>query len=55
MPLILGKSKALKPNGVREIKVKCNPERSAIELTKQIAKSFGEQAKKIKPKKFLLR
>ncbi len=55
MPLILGKSKALKPNGVKEIRVTVNPERSAIELTKQIAKSFGIQSKKMKVKKFIFR
>jgi len=40
---------------VKEIKVNCNPEKTAIELTKQIAKDFGQQAKKLKPKKFFIR
>lgn len=55
MPLILGKSKALVPKNMREIRVVCSPEKKAIELTKQIAKSFGEQSKKMKVKKFLFR
>lgn len=55
MTLVLGKSKALVPKGIREIRAKINPEKRAIELTRQIAQSFGEQSKKMKPKKFLFR
>jgi hypothetical protein len=53
MGLILGKSKALVPKGIKEIKVSVSPEKKAIELTKNIAKSFGKQSKKIKPKKII--
>ncbi len=55
MPIILGKSKALKPKGIKEIRPNICTERTAIELTKQIAKSFGTQSKKMKVKKFLIR
>jgi len=55
MPLILGKSRSLKPKPMKEIKVNCNPEKTAIELAKEIAKDFGKQSKKMKPKKFLFR
>jgi hypothetical protein len=55
MPIILGKSKALKPKGIKEIRVLVHPEKTAIEVAKQIAKSFGEQSKKLKPKKFIIR
>jgi len=55
MPVILNKSKMLKPNGVKEIRYIGHAERKAIELAKGIAKSFGEQAKKLKPKKIIIR
>jgi hypothetical protein len=55
MGLILGKSKALKPKGVKEIKVLSSPEKKATELAVRIAKSFGEQSKKYKPKKMFFR
>ena len=55
MPLIIGKSKALVPKNVKVIKINTDPEKNAISVAKQIAKDFGQIAKKIKPKKFILR
>jgi hypothetical protein len=55
MPVILGKSKPLVPRGVRVIKYVGHPEANAIKLTTQIAKAFGQQSKKIKPKKIIIR
>jgi hypothetical protein len=55
MPVILGKSKALKPNNPREIRYVGSPEKKAIEITKEIARQFGLQSKKVKPKKIILR
>ena len=55
MGLILGKSKALVPKGVKVIKHVGHPEANAIKLTTDIAKAFGQQSKKIKPKKIILR
>jgi len=55
MPVILGKSRPLTPKGIREIRHVGSPEKRAIELTKQIAKEFGQQSKKMKPKKIIIR
>ena len=55
MGLILGKSKALKPNGVKVIKHVSHPEANAIKMVTEIAKTFGQQSKKWKPKKIILR
>ena len=55
MTLIIGKSKPLVPRGVKVIKHIGHPEQKAIEITKQIAKSFGDQSKKMKPKKIIIR
>ncbi|HMG16379.1 MAG TPA: hypothetical protein VK590_13070 [Saprospiraceae bacterium] len=54
MPVILGKSRPLTSKGVKEIRHMGNPEKRAIELTKQIAKEFGQQSKKMKPKKIII-
>jgi len=55
MPVILGKSRPLKPgDGIREIRYR-NVEKNGIDLAKGIAREFGKQSKKMKPKKFLLR
>lgn len=51
MGVVLGKSKSLTPKGVREIRHVGNIEKKGIELFKNIAKQFGEQSKKNKPKK----
>ena len=55
MTLILGKSKILKPNKVKEIRPILNIEKNSINMAKSIAKQFGEQSKKMKPKKIIFR
>jgi hypothetical protein len=55
MGLVLGKSKALVPKGVKVIKHMGSAEQAAIRLTTEIAKSFGLQSKKMKPKKIIFR
>jgi len=55
MGVILGKSKALTPKGVKEIRAASNIEKKITQMTVDIAKSFGQQSKKIKPKKIILR
>lgn len=55
MGVILGKSKSLKPSGTKEIRYLGHPEKKAIKLATDIAKSFGLQSKKMKPKKIILR
>ncbi len=55
MGLILGKSKALVPKGIKEIRHKGSLEQNAIDMTRKIAKDFGLQSKKTKPKKIIIR
>lgn len=55
MGLVLGKSKALIPKNVKEIRAKIAPDKKAHELAFNIAKEFGQQAKKTKSKKIILR
>lgn len=55
MGVILGKSKALVPKPMKIIKYVGHHERKATEMAVQIAKSFGQQSKKMKPKKMLFR
>lgn len=55
MGLILGKSKALVPKGIKIIKHTGSAEKSSIKLATDIAKSFGLQSKKMKPKKIIMR
>jgi hypothetical protein len=55
MPVILGKSKALVPKGTKEIRHVFHPERKATDLAIKIAKDFGQQSKKMKPKKIFFR
>jgi len=55
MALILGKSKALKPNNPKVIKYVGSPEKKAIEITKEIARQFGLQSTQKKPKKIIFR
>jgi len=55
MGLIIGKSKALKPKPMKEIKALVSPEKKATEIAIEIAKSFGQQSKKMKPKKIMIR
>lgn len=55
MGVVLGKSKALVPKGIKEIRYVGHPERKATEMAYKIAKEFGHQSKKMKPKKIILR
>ena len=55
MGLVLGKSKALVPKGVKVIKHVGHPENNAVKMVTEIAKAFGQQSKKTKPKKIILR
>lgn len=55
MPVILGKSRPLTPKGIKEIKVMSHIEKRGIKLVEDIAKSFGQQSKKMKPKKIFYR
>lgn len=55
MALILNKSRMLKPNNGKEIRYISHVEQKGIDMVKNIAKQFGEQAKKNKPKKMKLR
>lgn len=55
MGIILGKSKSLKPKPMKEIRYTHNPEKKATQMAVEIAKSFGQQSKKMKPKKILIR
>lgn len=55
MTLILNKSKSLKPKSGKEIRYISHIEKKGIEMVKNIAKQFGEQSKKMKPKKMLFR
>jgi hypothetical protein len=55
MPVILGKSRPLVPRGVKVIKHVGSAETNAIKLTTEIAKAFGQQSKKLKPKKIIFR
>ncbi len=51
MPLIINKSRVLKPKEGKVIKHVANPEKKVIDMVKSIAKDFGKQSKKHKPKK----
>lgn len=51
MSLIINKSKALKPKEGKVIKHVSHLEKKGIEMVKSIAKEFGQQSKKNKPKK----
>jgi len=55
MALILNRSKMLKPNRGKEIRYISHIEKKSIDLVKSIAKQFGEQSKKQKPKKIYFR
>jgi hypothetical protein len=55
MTLIVNKSRALKPKVGRVIKNIGYVEQKGIDMVKEIAKSFGEQSKKQKPKKMYFR
>lgn len=55
MGIVLGKSKALMPKKVKEIRYIGHPERKYTEMAIEIAKDFGHQSKKMKPKKIIIR
>lgn len=54
MPVILNKSKFLTPRHVKEVKFMGNIEKKALQMSIEIAKQFGEQAKKNKQKKKMI-
>jgi hypothetical protein len=55
MGVILGKSRPLVPRPMKEIRYIGHPERKATQMAYEIAKQFGIQSKKAKPKKIILR
>lgn len=55
MPVIVGKSRPLKPVGVKVIKHTNDIEKKYTEMVVGIAKEFGQQSKKLKPKKIIIR
>lgn len=55
MGVILGKSKALVPRPMKEIRHVGSVEKKVTEMVVNIAKQFGQQSKKVKPKKIILR
>lgn len=55
MPLILGKSRSLKPKPMKEIRYQGHSEQKATQMAADIAKSFGQISKKNKPKKIIIR
>lgn len=55
MGVILGKSKALVPKPMKEIKYIGHAEKKATQMAVDIAKQFGQQSKKMKPKKMFIR
>jgi hypothetical protein len=55
MGVILGKSKALVPRPMKEIRHVGHAEKKATQMAIDIAKQFGQQSKKMKPKKIIFR
>ena len=55
MAVILGKSRPLVPRPMKEIRYRGHPEIKATQMAYEIAKQFGQQSKKMKPKKIILR
>lgn len=55
MGVILGKSKPLVPRGTKEIRYIGHVEKKAVQMAKDIAKSFGQQTRKQRPKKIIFR
>lgn len=55
MGKIIGKSKPLVPRPMKEIRHVGHAEMKAVEMAKNIAKQFGLQSKKEKPKKMFTR
>ena len=55
MGVILGKSKALVPRPMKEIRHVGHAEKKMAEMATKIAKQFGQISKKTKPKKIIFR
>ena len=55
MGVVLGKSRSLKPKPMKEIRYIGHPEKKATQMAIDIAKQFGQQSKKMKPKKIIFR
>lgn len=55
MGLVLNKGRILKPNNGKEIRYISHIEKKGIDMVKNIAKEFGLQSKKQKPKKIIFR
>ena len=55
MTLIINKSKILQPKVGKVIRHVGETEKKVIDMVKSIAKQFGEQSKKQKPKKIIIR
>jgi hypothetical protein len=55
MGKIIGKSKPLVPRPMKEIRHVGHAEKKATEMAVNIAKQFGMQSKKMKPKKIIYR
>ncbi len=55
MGVIIAKSKALVPRGIKEIRYVGHVEKKAVQMAKDIAKSFGQQAKRRNPKRVFFR
>ena len=55
MTMIINKSKMLTPKQGKIIKNVGHVEQKATQMVKDIAKSFGLQSKKMKPKKMMFR
>lgn len=55
MGIILGKSRALKPNATKEIRYVSPVEKKVIDMAKNIAKDFGVVSKKMKKSKIIIR
>jgi len=55
MTLIINKSRTLVPKSGKVIKHVSHMEKKGIDMVKDIAKQFGQQSKKMKPKKIYFR
>lgn len=55
MGLVINKAKSLIKKPGNEIRYISHVEKKGIEMVKEIAKSFGDQSKKNKPKKIYFR
>jgi hypothetical protein len=55
MGIVLNRGKFLVPKKMKEIKYISHAEKNALQIAMDIAKKFGEQSKKQKPKKIIIR